>query len=242
MKNAIVLCSGGLDSTVTAYYVKKKLGYKDIIILFFNYGQRTATEERKAAKKVSRKLKAEFIEVELNWLGKISSSLINKSKKTKKIKRKQLKDTKKESLKYYVPCRNTVFLTYALALAESLQIKNKKYDIFTGFKSEGREAYPDTTMKFVKEMNKLRKTSTSVKGRIIAPLIKKDKDEIIALGNKLGVNFRDTYSCYIGTKKKNIEHCGYCLSCRLRQEAFYWANIKDPTKYKIKMKDFRLAK
>ena len=238
-KNAIVLCSGGIDSVTTAHYVKKKLDYRKIIILFFDYGQRTIKQERNAAKKVAKKLKEEFKEIKLLELAKISTSLINKKKKARKVKRKELKNTVEESQKYYVPCRNTLFLVYALALAESLQIKNKKvYDIFTGFKCEGKEAYPDTTINFVKEINKLKKVSTSVKGKIIAPLIKLDKDEIILHGKKLEVDFKDTYSCYVGDRKK---HCGVCLSCRLRQEAFYWANVKDPTKYKVKMKDYRVA-
>ena len=236
MKNAIVLCSGGLDSSVTAYYVKKNLNYDNLIVLFFNYHQRTLNKERKASKTIAGKLKSEFKEIKLPELSNISTSLINKNTKTKKIKRKQLKDTHKESLKYYVPCRNTVFLIYALALAESMQIKNKeKWDIFTGFKNEGKEAYPDTTPEFVKEMNRLRTISTSVKGTITAPLIKEDKDEIILLGQKLGVKLEQTYSCYTS----NSKHCGTCLACRLRQEAFYWANAKDKTKYKEKMKDYR---
>lgn len=237
MKNAIVLCSGGLDSVTTAYYVKKRLKYKDMIFLFFDYGQRTLNQERNSSKKCAKDLKAVFREIKLNELRKISNSLINKKTQAKKIKRKDLRDSSKESAKYYVPCRNTVFLIYSLALAESLFIKNKKvYDIFVGFKCEGKEAYPDTTSEFVKKMNQLRKVSTSVQGKIIAPLIKKDKDEIVQLGKKLNVKFGDTYSCYIGANQK---HCGYCLACRLRQEGFYWAGVKDPTQYKIKMKDFR---
>lgn len=237
-KNAMILCSGGIDSVTTAHYVKKKLKYVDLIILFFNYNQRTLKQERKAAIKTAKKLKTEFIEIKLPELAKISTSLINKNKKARKIKRKKLKNTEKESLKFYVPCRNVLFLIYAIALAESLQIKNKKvYDIFTGFKCEGKEAYPDTTKEFVAEMNRLKKIATNVKGKIIAPLIKDDKDEIILLGKKLGVEFENTYSCYVDNEK----HCGYCLACRLRQEAFYWANIKDPTKYKVKMKDYRAA-
>ncbi len=240
-KNVIVLCSGGLDSVTTAYYAWKKLRYKEIIILFFNYRQRTLKQEKKASITTAKKLKARFIEIKLPELAKLSTSLINTKKNSKKIKRKELKDTEKESLKYYVPCRNTVFLTYALALAESLWIKKKKvYDILTGFKCEGKEGYPDTTADFVKEINNLNKIAVGIKGKIIAPMIKLDKDEIILLGKKLGVDFKDTYSCYIGTEKTE-EHCGYCLSCRLRQEAFYWANEKDHTSYKIKMKDFRLV-
>jgi len=240
-KNAIILCSGGLDSSVTAYYVGKKLGYKSLIIMFFNYLQRTLKQERKASKNVAKKLNAGFIEIKIPELASISTSLINKKSKARKIKRKELKDTKKESLNYYVPCRNIVFLVYALAFAESMQIREKRvWDIFTGFKSEGREAYPDTTPEFVKEMNKLKETATQIKGKIIAPLINKDKDDIVKLGEKLGVKMEDTFSCYIGTKNKQ-KHCGTCLSCRLRQEAFYWANVEDKTKYKEKMKDYRKA-
>ncbi len=236
-RNAIVLCSGGLDSATAAYYAKKRLKCKKVIILFFDYGQRSLKAERTAAKNTAKKLKAKFIEVKLDFLAKISTSLINKKKKAKRVKRKELKNTKNESLKYYVPCRNTIFLVYALALAEALLIKEKKvYDIFTGFKCEGKEAYPDTTLEFVKEMNKLREISTNAKGRILAPLIKLDKDEIILLGGKLKIDYKDTHSCYIAN-----EHCGCCLACRLRQEAFYWANLKDPTEYKVKMKDFRMA-
>ena len=66
--------------------------------------------------------------------------------------------------------------------------------------------------------------------------IKKDKEDIVRLGKKLGVKFEDTFSCYIGVGEN---HCGACLSCRLRQEGFYWAGIRDPTKYEIKMKDSR---
>lgn len=239
-KNAIVLCSGGLDSSVTANYVKKNLKYEEIIILFFDYGQRTLDEERKASMKVAKSIRADFQEVSLGFLKKISTSLINQKSKIKEISRKQLKDSRKEAEKYYVPCRNTIFLVYALALAESLQIKEKKvYDIFTGFKCEGKEAYPDTTLKFVDEMNSLKTTATIVKGEIIAPLIKLDKDEIVLLGEKLKIRFEDTFSCYVGASKG--KHCGYCLSCRLRQEAFYWANVKDPTRYEEKMKDYRKA-
>ncbi|MEK6860310.1 MAG: 7-cyano-7-deazaguanine synthase [Nanoarchaeota archaeon] len=243
MKNAIIICSGGLDSVVTSYYVKNRLKYKKPIILFFNYGQRTLEQERKASKKTAERLNADFIEIKLEELKKISTSMINSDKKAKKISRKELRDSKKESDKYYVPCRNTIFIIYALSLADSLKIKNKKdYNIFLGFKCEGKESFPDTTIEFVKQMNKLREISTNVKGKIIAPLIKKDKEDIIILGKSLGVNFKDTYSCYIGGgKREKNKHCGVCLACRLRQEGFYWANIKDPTEYKEKARDFRLA-
>lgn len=238
MKNAIILCSGGIDSVVTARYVKKKLKYQKIIILFFDYDQRTLKQEKNCSKKCAQKIKAKFYEIKLKWLGNISDSLINKKGKLRKLEKRDLKDTKKESEKFYVPCRNSIFLIHALAIAESLKIKNKKdWDIFVGFKCEGKEAFPDTTEEYVKQMNKLREKSTNLKGKIIAPLIKKDKEDIILIGKRLGVNFKDTFSCYIGSGK----HCGKCLSCMLRKQGFYWANINDPTEYKEKLKDFRLA-
>lgn len=229
MKNALVLCSGGLDSVTTAYFVKKKLRYDKIKILFFNYKQRNLDAERKCSMKCASDLGGEFLEIPLEWLGNISTSLLNSNEGAEKLKKENLKDTKKESDKWYVPCRNTLFLVHALALAESLKIKEKeRYDIFTGFKCEGKESYPDTTKEFVEEMNKLSSISCTEDISIIAPLIEKDKEDIVLLGKELGVDFRKTFSCYTGEKI----HCGTCLACRLRQEGFYWANVKDETEYK----------
>ena len=228
MKKAIILCSGGVDSVTTAYYVKKRLKYNEIVLLFFNYGQKSLEKERSYSKKCSKNIKAKFFEIKLDFLKEISTSLINKKGDVKKLTKKDLKDTKKESKKFYVPCRNTIFLVYSLAFAESMYIKkNKKFDIFVGFKCEGQEAYADTTQKFVREINNLGKIVCLKNFKIKAPLIKKDKEDIILLGKKLGVNFKDTFSCYI----KKTKHCGYCLACKLRQQGFYWANIKDPTAY-----------
>jgi len=226
-KGAIVLCSGGIDSVVTSFYAKKILDYKEIIVLFLNYNQKSLVQERKCAKKCAAALGARFIEIDTS-VGKISTSLINVKGTHKKITRKELKNTKDESKKYYVPSRNLIFLSYALSLAESLFIKNNmKHDIFVGFKNEGREHYPDTSVHFLNIMNKVSKISSLSKPKIIAPLIKKDKEDIIRLGMKVGVNFRDTNSCYVSKNK----HCGSCLSCMLRKEGFYWANLKDPTDY-----------
>ena len=237
MKSAIVLCSGGLDSVVVAHQVRKKLKYIRLIVLFFNYGQKSLRKERVCSKKCAKDLRATFKEIRLVELGRLSTSLINKKGEANKVKRNELKDTRSEGLNWYVPFRNTVFLSYAFSLAESIYVRGKKkYDIFVGFKSEDQGGYPDTSLKFVKAMEKIGKFGHE-NFKIKAPMINKDKSEVVQLGNKLGVCFENTFSCYIGKKK----HCGYCLACRLRQEGFYWANIKDSTKYKIKMKDFRLA-
>ena len=237
MKTAIVLCSGGIDSVTTAYYCKKKLGYDKLIIMFFNYGQRACAQERAASKNCAKSLKAAFVEVKLDFLSMVSTSLINSKRKAKKISRSDLKDTKKEAESYYVPCRNTIFLTHAYVLAESIYLRRKDIsDIFVGFKNEGSEPYPDTTPEYVKKMNELGSFCMK-KFKIKAPMIKKDKEDIVKLGTRLGVDYKNTFTCYIGVGKK---HCGYCLSCRLRQEGFYFSGLKDPTSYKIKMKDRRV--
>lgn len=231
MKNALILCSGGLDSVTTAYYVKNKLGYKQMTVLFFDYMQRNINMERKCSKICAKDIRAEFIEIKLNWLGKISTSMLNSDKKAKMIEKKDLKDSKKESEKWYVPCRNSLFLIYALALVESIFIKEKKkYDIFVGFKCEGKESYPDTTKGYIELMNQLSKNGCNEEFKIFAPLIEMDKEDIVLMGKELGIDYKKTFSCYTGKEK----HCGTCLACKLRQEGFYWANVDDPTNYKKK--------
>jgi 7-cyano-7-deazaguanine synthase len=241
MKRAVVLCSGGLDSVVTANYLKKRLDYKEMIILFFNYGQRAVWQEKKAAKKCALNLNAKFCEIKISEIKNLSHSLINRGGEISWILRGELSNTKKESDKWYVPCRNIIFLSYALSLAESIYLKCKKvFDIAVGFKNEGNDGFPDTSWEFVNKFNEVGEIACKKKFRIIAPLIKKDKEDIVLLGKNMGVKMGDTYSCYVGIKNKN-EHCGYCLACRLRQEGFYWANVEDITKYRKKMKDFRRA-
>lgn len=233
MKNAIILCSGGIDSVTTAYYVKKKLKYDNTIFLFFNYGQKTLEKERECSKHHARILNAKFTEIKLDWLGEISNSLINKKGRVNKLTRKDLKNTEEESKNWYVPCRNVIFLTHALALAESLFIKDKQiYDIFVGFKNEGPESYPDTTKEFVSKMNELSKTACSHNFIIKAPAINNDKEDIIQYGIKLGIDYKKTYTCYVGKKR----HCGTCLSCQLRKAGFYWAGVEDVTGYGVRGK------
>lgn len=228
MKKAIILCSGGLDSFVTAYYAKMKLNYGKITVLFFNYSQRSLEAERNAAKKCAFRLKADFIGLELKEIGQISTSLINIKGNVKKLERKDLRDTKKESEKWYVPSRNLIFLSYALALAEKIYIQKKEInDIFVGFKNEGRDAFPDQSKRFLKNINSIARENCKIPFKILAPLIDKDKEDIITLGKKLNVPLEETWSCYLGEKKQ----CGQCLACMLRKEGFYWTNIKDSTNY-----------
>ena len=141
MKNAIILCSGGIDSVVTAYYAKYNLNYNKLLILFFDYGQRASKAEERAARYFASCLKTKFLKIKLGKTKQIYGNLTN-SRKVRRVYRKDLKDTKKESISWYFPSRNLIFLSYALSLAESLFLKNKEnYDIFVGFKNEGKESH-----------------------------------------------------------------------------------------------------
>jgi 7-cyano-7-deazaguanine synthase len=221
MKRAIVLCSGGLDSVVCAHYIRKKLSYTSINLLFFNYGQRTVQAERKAAKQCAHDIRATFQEILLP-LAHLNVPLVSKSTKVKSSH--QVRDTTKEHNAWYVPGRNTLFLAHAFSTVEKMAAKDK-VDIFVGFKCEGKEPYPDTTPEYVSSINQL--LHIAFKNiTLLAPFITKDKEDIIALGNKLGVDFTKTISCYTSNN-----HCGSCLACRLRKQGFYWANVSDPTSY-----------
>ncbi|HLC54473.1 MAG TPA: 7-cyano-7-deazaguanine synthase [Candidatus Nanoarchaeia archaeon] len=223
MNRAIILCSGGLDSVVCAHYVKKKLNYSSVTVLFFNYGQRSLKAERKAARACAVEIKARFVELQfkLNYLG---APLMQKNKRIRN--QNSLHDTEREHSIWYVPGRNTLFLSHALSFAESYSPSGEKTDIFVGFKCEGREPYPDTTPAYVKSVNLLARTAFK-NIAILAPFIKKDKEDIIMLGQKLCVDLSTTMSCYAPT----LRHCGTCLACRLRKQGFYWANMHDPTSY-----------
>ena len=225
MKNAMVLCSGGLDSVVVAYSIKNK--YRKLKLLFFDYGQRALKEEEKCVREISKKLNSNFEKVKLPWLGDISTAILNKGGEFKSTIEKDL-EKKEDLLTWWVPCRNSIFLINALAFAESEFLKNKeRYDIIIGLKNEGEAHFKDTTERFIKKINNLVKDATNDGDyEIIAPLIKLDKPEVIKLGEKLKIPFELTYSCYIENG-----HCGKCLNCMLRKKGFYWAGVKDPTKY-----------
>ena len=232
--NAIILLSGGLDSSVTAFYVKDKFKPKNIICLFFDYGQRTLKQEESSSRIICKLINGTFKKINISWLKEFNTSIINKDiKKTSNYTEKDLgniKKTKQELENWWVPARNLIFISSALALAESEQIKkNIHYNIYTGFKSEGQIPMKDATPEFLSLMNKMVKHATLKENyKIIAPLINYDKDKIVELGTKLNVPMEKTFSCYISNKNN---HCGKCEACILRKKAFYWANIKDKTIY-----------
>lgn len=228
MKSALVLCSGGIDSVVTAYRIKKKENYEDLTLLFFDYGQNGLNRELDCVKYHARQLECSLKTVKAA-IG--SDSLIHSnSNKFDSVGKEQLKDTRSISGQWYVPCRNLLFSAYALSIAEKEFLATKKVrDIFVGLGAEGSDSYPDASKTFIKDINSISKDICARAFLMRAPFITSNKEDIISAGAELGVNFAKTWSCY----SAGAVHCGACLACALRKYGFYWADIPDPTSYAV---------
>ena len=219
-KRAVVLLSGGLDS-VTVLAMAQAQGYK-CFALSFDYGQRNKAELQAGAKiaadyGVMRKV------VSLD-LGSIGGSALTDSD----IAVPQTLETGIPVT--YVPARNTVFLSLALGWAEVLHAQ----DIFIGVNAVDYSGYPDCRPEFIAAFETLANLATkaSVEGepfKIHTPLIHLSKAEIIEAGTKLGVDYRQTVSCY--SANEHGEACGTCDACRLRKAGFLGAGIEDSTRY-----------
>ncbi|VVB62012.1 7-cyano-7-deazaguanine synthase [uncultured archaeon] len=224
-KKAVCLISGGLDSAVTAFIAKKKR--YELYALSFRYGQRH-TKELSCAKKIARTVGVKdhiIFNINLQKFG--GSSLFSTS--SRPIKNHALTDIGKTIPSTYVPGRNTVFLSLALAYAEAIGATA----IFIGVNAVDYSAYPDCRPNYIRAYQHLANLATKrgVEGktiRINAPLLYLTKAEIIKIGAKLNVPFTKTWSCYRG----DVKACGHCDSCLLRLKGFQEAKIKDPIPYK----------
>lgn len=203
----VVLLSGGLDSTTTLYYARSK-GY-DCRALIFDYGQRHK-KEVKAAVRIAKTSNVPYrvIKIALPWKG---SALLDK--KTKLPADRSIKNMSKGIPSTYVPGRNTIFLSFALSYAEAIGASA----IFIGANAIDFSGYPDCRPKYYEAFMKMIKAGardTHIK--ILTPLIKMTKSQIIRLGMKLGAPLNKTWSCYKGGKVP----CGVCDSCLIRKKGF----------------------
>ena len=216
---AVVLLSGGLDS-ITAAAIAKNKGFS-LHALSFDYGQRHK-HELKSAKKV-----AKFLEVKEHKILKIDLRVFGNSALTSEIAVPKAGKIGKHIPVTYVPARNTIFLSYALAWAEVLEC----FDIFIGVNSVDYSGYPDCRPEFIKSFTKTANLATKIgveKNKIVVhtPLMKMKKAEIIKLGLSLGVDYSLTHSCYDPSPIGKI--CKKCDSCRIRLAGFKEIGLKDP--------------
>ena len=226
MKKAIVLLSGGLDSTtVLAAAINK--GF-NIIALSFNYGQRH-NYEIECAKEI-----ATFYNITKHQIANIDLGAIGGSALTDDIEVPKNRDSGEMNSEIpitYVPARNTIFLSYALALAE---VENS-FHIFIGVNALDYSGYPDCRSEYIESFQKMGRLATksgveeAEQLQIHTPLIDLKKSEIIKLGIELGVDYSKTHSCYDPLGKD--EPCGKCDACLLRIKGFLDAGTSDPLNY-----------
>jgi len=224
MKKAVCLLSGGMDSAVTLAIAKKQR--YEVHALSFNYMQRHSKEIRQATA-IARHFKAshKVVGIDRRLFGGSAltgDSKVPAGKTIDQIKSGGIPPT-------YVPARNTVFLSMALAYAESIKAKA----IFIGANSVDYSGYPDCRPEYFRAFQRLAglATKAGVEGRKIeikTPILRLSKAEIVKKALELKVPLQLTWSCYRGRK----EACGLCDSCVLRLKGFKEAGVKDPIEYK----------
>ena len=222
MKNAVVLLSGGMDSA-TVLAMARAQGF-DCYALSVDYGQRHHAELA-ASQRVAQTLGAhEHRVVKIDLTGFGGSALTDKSIAVPQQPTNGIPLT-------YVPARNTIMLSLALAWAEVLQAQ----DIFIGVNAVDYSGYPDCRQAYIESFERMANLATkaAVEGHpltVHAPLLSLTKAEIVEQGCALGVNFAQTVSCYQADESGRA--CGVCDSCRLRRAGFSAAGVDDPTVYR----------
>ena len=226
MKKAVVLSSGGIDSTTTMVIARHE-GY-EIYALSFRYGQRHAMEIDAAARVAALYGAKEHLILNIE-LARIGGSALTAAIEVPKGRTTH--DMEKLIPVTYVPARNTIFLSYALAWAEVLRVS----DIFIGVTAVDYSGYPDCRPEYIQAFENMSNLAikAAVEGtlriRIHTPLIHMTKADIIGRGVELGVDYSLTHSCYDPTESGLA--CGSCDSCLLRKKGFAEAGLADPTNY-----------
>jgi len=223
VKRAVVLLSGGIDST-TCLAIAQDLEF-ECFALSINYEQRHSSELNFATRigKEFAVIEHKIININMSEIG--GSALTDMSIKVPEQQSSTIPVT-------YVPARNTIFLSLALGYAETITAQ----DIFIGVNAVDYSGYPDCRPKFIKSFETManlatKQTITGDKIKINAPLLNLTKAQIITTGNKLGIDYSNTVSCYKAAA--NGAACGVCDSCRIRSRGFAVSGVVDPTIYRI---------
>ena len=217
----VVLLSGGLDST-TVLAIARSEGFC-VHALTFRYGQRHEHELR-AAKRVAAAAEVAHhrtLDIELGALG--DSALTTDIPVPKSV---SLESRTTGIPVTYVPARNTVFLSYGLALADVVGA----HEIYIGVNAVDYSGYPDCRPEYIEAFERMANLATRLEDvRIRAPLLRLSKAEIVRLGMELGVDYSLTSTCY--DPDPNGVACGQCEACHLRREGFAGAGVPDPIRY-----------
>jgi 7-cyano-7-deazaguanine synthase len=228
-QKAVVLLSGGIDSATTLA-IAGKIGF-GLYALSFDYGQRHKVELQ-AARKIAKQfdvIKHDTVNIDLRLFG--HSALTDNIDVPKS---RSVNEMAKDIPVTYVPARNTIFLSFALAWAEVLESN----DIFIGVNALDYSGYPDCRPEYIAAYERMANLATKAgveckqRLKIHTPLIEMTKAQIIQKGLELGVDFRLTHSCY--DPSEHGYACGQCDSCLLRSKGFKEAGVNDPTKYQGK--------
>lgn len=223
---AVCLLSGGLDSSTCLAYARRA-GF-ECYALSFDYGQRHRIELEAAAKVAAHLGAAEHRVARIDLAAFGGSALTGQGEVPKG---RRAEEMGRGIPPTYVPARNTIFLSFALAWAEVLEAS----DIFVGVNAIDYSGYPDCRPEYIEAFQKLANlgTKAGVEGRvrfkIHAPLIRLSKAEIVRLALSLGVDLSLTHSCY--DPQKDGSPCGACDSCLLRRKGFEEAGVRDPLEY-----------
>lgn len=232
-QNAVVLLSGGLDSVTCLYWAKAR--YASVTAVSFNYGQRH-NSELVAAKTIAEtaEVNHRIIDIDIAQLGGSSltdHSMIVPDGDADKFPNKKHDEIDNDAIpNTYVPARNTIFLSYALAVAEVTDSNH----IVIGVSSVDYSGYPDCRPEYIAAFEHMANLATKagVTGHhlsIQTPLQQLSKAQTIELGLSLGVDYGQTISCY--RADSNGLACGVCDSCALRRQGFAQAGVADPTHY-----------
>lgn len=228
---ALVLSSGGVDSTTCIGVAIKKCGKENVITASLYYGQKHE-KELECAKKIADYYGVKHIEEDISNIMKYASNVCSLVKGGEEIEHnsyeKQVKANDKGRVKTYVPFRNGLLLSVATAYADSL-FPDEDVEIYYGAHSDDNvgSAYADCSPEFAEAMDKAINIGTYGRISVERPLIYMDKAEVVNLGIMLKVPYHLTWSCYEGREKQ----CGECGTCIDRKKAFKENGVKDPVPY-----------
>ncbi|WP_297435795.1 7-cyano-7-deazaguanine synthase QueC [Thermococcus sp.] len=235
MKRAVVLFSGGLDSTACLYWAKRN--YDEVIMVTANYGSNEERVTNRVAEFFSKELDVPLKIVRLDFLEEFSklrgTTLVGGE--TPKVTREELENferAKETAKSVWIPARNVVLISLAASLLDALG----GGDIIVGFNAEEGATFPDNTSEFVEKMNEMLKYGTMADVKVVAPLIDLDKRGIAKRLKELGAKYEYSSSCYMPkgfTRDGKPIHCGECESCVRRHRGLIDGIREDETVYAV---------